>query len=128
MKKEALWSLRLGFSTAQQHLIEENGMDRFLQKSFAYQPEITTPDFLRAYPKNYKEIRSLRREINQMSPEDKAERRKKQRNNLRSLGYNWIERMQTAEYPLRENMTCFWHNHFVSTSQKVKIAPWIHQH
>ena len=35
--------------------------------------------------------------------------------------------MQQETFPLREKMVCFWHNHFVSTSQKVKVNYWIYQ-
>ena len=35
---------------------------------------------------------------------------------------------ECRNYPLREKMVCFWHNHFVSTVQKVKVNYWIYQH
>jgi len=40
----------------------------------------------------------------------------------------WIDKMISEEYPLREKMTCFWHNHFVATFQKVKVNYWVFQH
>jgi uncharacterized protein (DUF1800 family) len=40
----------------------------------------------------------------------------------------WIDKMIEDEFPLREKMTCFWHNHYVSTFQKVKVNYWIFQH
>jgi uncharacterized protein (DUF1800 family) len=40
----------------------------------------------------------------------------------------WIDKMIETELPLREKMTCFWHNHYVSTFQKVKVNHWIFSH
>jgi uncharacterized protein (DUF1800 family) len=34
----------------------------------------------------------------------------------------WIEEMITTPSPLTEHMTLFWHNHFVSSQQKVRFA------
>src|ERR1043166_3878019 len=34
----------------------------------------------------------------------------------------WIEEMLATPSPLTEKMTLFWHNHFVSAQQKVKLA------
>jgi uncharacterized protein (DUF1800 family) len=36
--------------------------------------------------------------------------------------------MRSEKFPLREKMTCFWHNHYVSTFQKVKVNHWVFQH
>ena len=41
----------------------------------------------------------------------------------RELVYWWYVWMCTTEAPLVERMTLFWHNHFVSSSQKVSWAP-----
>ena len=34
----------------------------------------------------------------------------------------WVEEMLTTPSPLTERMTLFWHNHFVSSQQKVRLA------
>ena len=39
----------------------------------------------------------------------------------------WIDEMKTTEFPLREKMTLFWENHFVTAYQKVKVNYWIFQ-
>ncbi len=36
--------------------------------------------------------------------------------------------MRTDEFPFAKIWFVFWHNHFVSTSQKVKVNYWIYQH
>ncbi|KQC34503.1 hypothetical protein AAU57_04030 [Nonlabens sp. YIK11] len=128
MNKQAIWSLRLGFSTAQQDLISDLGFAGYLAKSFAYNDPMDIPEFLEGQPMDFQSIRSRRRELNQLSPEQKAEARREQRQNLRSISLDWIQRMQGAQFPLRENMVCFWHNHYVATYQKVKVAPWIFEH
>jgi uncharacterized protein (DUF1800 family) len=38
----------------------------------------------------------------------------------------WIQEMATTPSPLTERMTLFWHNHFVSSQQKVRFARLMH--
>jgi uncharacterized protein (DUF1800 family) len=38
----------------------------------------------------------------------------------------WIQEMLTTPSPLTERMTLFWHNHFVSSQQKVRFARLMH--
>ncbi|MGB5980713.1 MAG: DUF1800 family protein [Nonlabens sp.] len=128
MNREALWSLRLGFSTAQQEQIKNAGMEAFLNTSFSYKPKIVKPSFLDGLTMDLKSIKQHRKSFQQLTVEEKKIARKQQRMDLYSMTYDWIDRMQAAEYPLRENMTCFWHNHFVVTYGKVKVAPWIFEH
>lgn len=49
---------------------------------------------------------------------------RKERERMMMLQHWWIERMHQEAYPLREKMVLFWHNHFVSSFQKVKL-PWL---
>ncbi len=128
MKKEALWSLRLGFSTAQQEHIRNSGMQEFLKQSFLYKTDVPEPSFLQEMGMDLKSIQQRRKSFQQLSIEDKKVQRRERQQQLYTLTYNWIDRMQAAEFPLRENMTCFWHNHFVVTHGKVKVAPWIFEH
>jgi uncharacterized protein (DUF1800 family) len=39
---------------------------------------------------------------------------------------NWYERMTTTSAPLHEKMTIFWHNHFVSSLDKMFPANWMY--
>lgn len=41
------------------------------------------------------------------------------REGLSLLGW-WVERMRTSDAPLQEKMTLFWHDHFPSSTQKVR--------
>ena len=62
------------------------------------------------------------REFRQASPE---QRRAFQAEEIRrgfELRTWWLEEMLATPSPLTERMTLFWHNHFVSSQQKVRFA------
>lgn len=128
MDKYTLWSLRLGYSAKQGKAIKETGINSFLDNSFAQQVNSETPEFIQNSPKSFKELQSLRKKLKSSNPEEaKAIYKKEQQTNL-DLKSWWIGKMMDNEFPLREKMTCFWHNHYVSTYQKVKVNNWIFQH
>jgi uncharacterized protein (DUF1800 family) len=128
MNKSNLWSLRLGFSSKQARLIEQQGIEKFLERSFASSFEKTLPAFLKDEPKTIAELRQTRLSIKNNDSEEQKKILKKQIKKGAELRDWWIEKMKTDEFPLREKMVCFWHNHFVSTIQKVKANYWIYQH
>jgi uncharacterized protein (DUF1800 family) len=128
MKKSVFWSLRLGYSSAQAKKIESLGFDNFLNESFNVKIDTKLPSCLEEAPKKIKDYRELRKKIKKFSPEEKKAFNLKQRELGIELQKWWLNKMITAEYPLIENMICFWHNHFVSTQQKVKVNFWIYQH
>lgn len=60
-----------------------------------------------------------------LSPEERNEQRKRMRrkqgreiNNLRTW---WLERMANSPRPLQEKMVLFWHGHFATSIEKVKL-------
>jgi len=128
MNKSNLWSLRLGFSGKQAQLIEELGFEKFLNQSYATTFEKTLPSFLDDEPKTIAELKELRQSIKNGTADDQKKVIKKQIKNATELKKWWIDKFLTDKFPLREKMTCFWHNHFVATSQKVKSTYWIYQH
>ena len=128
MKKSSLWSLRLGFSGKQTSKIEKLGLEKFLKQSYNSKFDTTLPDFLQDQPKTTLELKQVREIIKTSEPEVKKEIQKKENQATAEFKKWWIAKMRNDEFPLRENMVCFWHNHFVSTSQKVKINYWIYQH
>jgi len=128
MNKSNLWSLRLGFSGKQAQLIEELGFEKFLNQSYATTFEKTLPTFLDDEPKTIAELKELRQSIKNGIADDQKKVIKKQIKNATELKKWWIDKFLTEKFPLREKMTCFWHNHFVATSQKVKSTYWIYQH
>ncbi|WP_163400601.1 DUF1800 domain-containing protein [Flavobacterium fluviatile] len=128
MKKSNLWSLRLGFSGKEAAKIEKFGLEKFLKKSYDSKFDTQLPDFLQDTPKTIAEYKALRQSAKNLDPEEKNKIQKKETQTTAELKKWWIAKMDTDEFPLREKMVCFWHNHFVSTSQKVKINYWIYQH
>jgi uncharacterized protein (DUF1800 family) len=118
MKAPHFLSQRLGFSNAQAAAIQAMGVQNFLKKSFEGPLSIETPKFMEDAPKSrqdYKELRKM----------DEFEKKKAAiAENLRiaGLAHSWVETMQKSEFPLREKMTLFWHNHFVSSFKKTKIS------
>jgi uncharacterized protein (DUF1800 family) len=54
-------------------------------------------------------------------PERKAFIQEQLKKGLELRGW-WVEEMLTTPSPLTERMTLFWHNHFVSSQQKVRLA------
>lgn len=128
MKKSNIWSLRLGFSGKEASKIEQLGLEKFLKKSYEAKFDKQLPVFLEDDPKTLAELKELKQSIKKADSEEKKKMLKKAIYSGIELRRWWIDKMRTEEFPLRENMVCFWHNHFVSTSQKVKVNYWIYQH
>ncbi|WP_144893129.1 DUF1800 family protein [Flavobacterium tiangeerense] len=128
MNAQTLWSLRLGFSSKQAEKIQTMGINSFLEASFATLHDHKVPDFMADSPKSITELQQYRKKLKDASPEQIKELRKKEAQTALELKSWWIDKMQNETYPLREKMTCFWHNHFVSTLQKVKVNYWVFQH
>lgn len=128
MDKSNLWSLRLGFSGKEADAIEKLGLEKFLKKSYASKFDKTLPAFLADDPKTLIELKEMRQQIKNADAEEKKKILKKEIYSAVEFKKWWIGKMQSDEFPLREKMVCFWHNHFVSTSQKVKVNYWIYQH
>ena len=128
MKKSSLWSLRLGFSGKEADEIEKLGIEKFLKKSYASKVDKQLPAFLEDDPKTLIELKELKESIKNADSEAKKKVLKREVYSAIEFRKWWIDKMRTDEFPLRENMVCFWHNHFVSTTQKVKVNYWIYQH
>ncbi len=128
MDKNTLWSLRLGYSAKQAKTIEKIGLKKFLEQSFATKVDSKIPDFLDDSPKSFQELKEIRKNLLAANPEAKKEIQKKEIQTSVAMKAWWIDKMREEEFPLREKMTCFWHNHYVSTFQKVKVNYWIFQH
>ncbi len=128
MNKNHLWSLRLGYSGKQAQSLSNLGIKRFLEKSFNAPVDKNLPDFLKDSPKTIAEFKALRQEIKDMNDDEKKVRLKAERKTHNEMQVWWLQKMMREEFPLREKMTCFWHNHFVATFQKVKVNYWVFQH
>lgn len=128
MDKNTLWSLRLGYSAKQARTIEKTGLKKFLEYSFATKVDSEIPAFLEKSPKSFQELKEIRKTLIAANPEAKKELIKKEIQTSVAMKSWWIDKMSKDEFPLREKMTCFWHNHYVSTFQKVKVNYWVFQH
>jgi uncharacterized protein (DUF1800 family) len=120
--------LRLGYSAKQAKTIEKIGLKKFLEQSFATKFDSKIPDFLENSPKSIIELKDIRKTLIAENPETKKELFKKEVQTSFEMKAWWIDKMIEEEFPLCEKMTCFWHNHFISTSQKVKVNYWVFQH
>ncbi len=127
MDKYTLWSLRLGYSAKQAKKIKAAGINSFLKNSFSQGFSSEIPEFIQNSPKSFKELQSIRKKL-KSSPEEAKAILKKEQQTHSDLKAWWIRKMLEDEFPLREKMTCFWHNHYVATYQKVKVNNWIFQH
>jgi uncharacterized protein (DUF1800 family) len=126
MTKENLWALRMGFSTKQSQTLEELGIEVFLNQSFSSQYNKTMPIFLENSPRTLKELKALKK-LRKEKPEQSKEILKQEIQTFTELKVWWINQMIDTDYPLREKMTLFWHNHFVTSAQKVKVNYWLYQ-
>lgn len=127
MENAILWSLRLGFSGKQSPMLKKD-LNSFLKKSFASKPDSVLPELLADSPKTTEELKAKRAFLKNA---DQTEKKKNiQRENAVNIGLKswWLDKMYQEELPLREKMTCFWHNHYVSTFQKVRVNYWIYLH
>lgn len=128
MKKSSLWSLRLGFSNKQSELIDSFGLENFLRNSFESKTDNSTPTFLNESPQSLTELRERKKTLKELNPEEAKQMIVKEAKISNEMKAWWIDKMLVEKYPLREKMTCFWHNHFVATFQKVKVNHWIFQY
>ena len=128
MNKYSLWSLRLGFSGKQSKTMEEIGLSNFLEKSFAAPFDKKIPQLLDNSPKTIEEFKAKRQALKNANPDQANELLKAEFQVSQEMKAWWLQKMIDDDFPLREKMTCFWHNHFVCTFQKVKVNYWIYQH
>ncbi len=127
MNNNTLWSLRLGYSNNQAQTISSLGFPEFLERSFQTKFDNKIPAFLENSPKSIKELAQIRKKYKPNSKEAKELLKAQVKTSMEMKAW-WIEKMSNSEFPLREKMTCFWHNHFVSTFPKVKVNHWVFQH
>ena len=128
MQLNTLWSLRLGFSASQSAIIQKEGINEFLTSSFNHSFSSALPEFLKSEPTDAVELRMTRQALRAGTEEEKKKLLLENRAVGRQLKTWWVDKMRNEALPLREKMVCFWHNHFVSTLQKVKVNYWIYQH
>lgn len=128
MQREVLWSLRLGFSAKQADKIKTLGISPFFERAVAEPFDKKIPELLSDSPQSLADLKAIRQVVKNQDQDQLKEMVTKEIKTNVALKAWWLERMASAEFPLREKMTCFWHNHFVATYQKVKVNRWIFDH
>lgn len=119
MQQATLLSLRLGFSAKQASKIKELGASAFIQKSIDY--KYSNSKLLNTLPANLYEVIQQLKKIDTLPTADQLDAKSKLILNFDDLKYSWLDLMYKTEFPLREKMTLFWHNHFVSTQKNVRL-------
>ncbi|MGZ8153866.1 MAG: DUF1800 domain-containing protein [Burkholderiales bacterium] len=59
--------------------------------------------------------------LQDLTPEERRALQRDRRSKAIDLKAWWVEEMRGTPFPLTEKMTLFWHNHFVSSEQKVRV-------
>jgi Protein of unknown function (DUF1800) len=118
MKQEYFLSQRLGFTNAQADKIKRLGVEGFVDVSIKAPYDSVMPDFLKNAPKTRKEFKEMKTNFE----ENKKLLVIMEVFRNAGLARWWTERMYNSEYPLREKMVLFWHNHFVSSFEKVRSS------
>lgn len=100
--------------SAFEHLTRQQAVDKVLSESLSR--AVSPPPVWVDQPLvSYKQLKDKSDE------ERKAYREQQIRQGFDLRGW-WLHEMLTTPSPLTERMTLFWHNHFVSSQQKVKYA------
>lgn len=121
MKLENLISLRLGFTGKYAEALSKKGVNYYIPYLLDQPQEFSRPDFIKGIAMEMEEKKFVKG-----LPKEEIELRKQQeKKNFFKLQAFWLERMYGAENPLQERMTLFWHNHFVSSYQKVKSTSFL---
>ncbi len=128
MENSVLWSLRLGFTIRQSNTIEKLGIEQFVKNAINHKFSKEIPPCLKDSPKSLNDIKELRKKYRNST--DEETRKLLKTTLIDAIEYKkwWINSIRNENFPLREKMVLFWHNHFVVTSQKVKVNWWIYQH
>lgn len=63
---------------------------------------------------------SINLDFKRASKKEKMAFNKQQRQRMKALQEWWLREMLTTSSPMTENLTLFWHNHFVTSARKVR--------
>jgi len=105
----------------------ENAVDWLLAAEESQ--EFPEPAWVEVNEEEEAEIIANRERIKSLPQEEQAKARfeaqRKNRNRIRSreaslFGW-WMERMRKTDAPLQEKMVFFWHDHFATSSRKVRL-------
>ncbi|WP_238429842.1 DUF1800 domain-containing protein [Chitinophaga agri] len=80
---------------------------------------LTGPEKDAQTPLKVRDVSDLPDRNKSMSPEEKREVNRMNRQGIRELNLQWLNEMVQSEHPLREKMALFWHGHFACRTQNV---------
>lgn len=119
--------LRAGFGATPAEVREwtalglEASVDRLVDWEKTPDPT-PNPEWAKPDPK----LAERRRELRSLSEEQRRikimEYQREERQHVQELKNWWLERMWSGPRPLQEKMTLFWHGHFATSVEKVKVA------
>ncbi|MDN5762318.1 MAG: DUF1800 domain-containing protein [Microlunatus sp.] len=110
---------RDGFNAALDTLLDSTAADPGVQQTPAPKFDVVEG------PARGKDKTRQRGQKGDLTPQQRAERRdyrRQLREQQVELTWWWLNRMVAAEHPTRERLTWFWHGHFATSVQKVKLA------
>jgi uncharacterized protein (DUF1800 family) len=99
-------------------LTRAEGVDRLLAET-QRQASFPAPEWTKTYERAYRP--DMTQEERQ-----KVQRREQVERGLELRAW-WTAEMLTTNSPLTEKMTLFWHNHFATSQQKVRVASLMHR-
>lgn len=127
MDNNTLWSLRLGFSSKQAGLIQKEGIVDFVKSSFAAPIALAPSSLMKGELRTAEEIKTYRNKRAKEQGGSLAVQLQMDKK-LYDIRAWWIEVMIQENYPLREKLTLFWHNHYVCTLKKIRVNYWLYDH
>ena len=112
-KKHLLWRAGFGLAPHEWKELETRSLEDTIESLFDVD---TTPIALQNGDKTHFKPQS-------MSPEQRKELLRKERQNVTSLTHQWMSQMANPlKSPLLERMSLFWHGHFACTSRLGRLA------
>lgn len=118
MLTEYFLALRIGFTSKPAINIKQKGYQNYLNTMLDRPISVDMPTFMNDAPKTRKELKALKN----LNEEEKKKIRKQEITRYLKLQNWWVNLMKDTSNPLQEKMVLFWHNHFVSSYQKVKLV------
>jgi len=82
----------------------------------------TNPPWAKPNPDAVKEQRAMRLLSEVERRQQRARQRRQTRHEMADLRQWWLERMAYGPRPLQEKLVLFWHGHFATSQEKVKMA------
>jgi len=121
MDRSQIINLRIGFG--EQPVVKMKSIDDYIAFLLDNPVQVRRPNFI----EEDMAVFSYRSNKKNLSAEDKKAGEKADRVRFRKLQFWWLDLMYNTQNPLQEKMVLFWHNHFVSSFQKVQESSFIYK-